>query len=133
MVVLWDAYLAPFSWNSGRLLTHIEFWDSIHTQICRRYCLRIVHKTETGIITTDWYPKPKSSGIFINHLSEQPIKMIINAIFALNARVIRLSYPSYNHKNLQILAKLFMKNCCPSKKVNNLIYNICRSSVSDSH
>jgi len=82
-----------------------------------------VIRTDSGVLTTNWYRKPTFSGRYINFYSNHPLQYKINTIKNLVDHAILLADAQFHTENLLIVKSILTNNGYPNNIVNREINN----------
>jgi len=122
-------------------------FNSYHPRLkftCELECNNILNflntsviRTDSGLLTTNWYRKPTFSGRYINFFSNHPLQYKINTIKNLVDHAILLSDAQFHTENLQIVKSILINNGYPNniliKEINSrykfLMYNRLNSNI----
>lgn len=99
-----------------------------------------MYRTDKGIIETDWYQKPISSGRLLNYLSRHSTKMKLNIINNLIFRVFKLSnkkFHKFNEAKIKHILKAnnypvnLIQKCLSKYKFQNIHVRVCGTMEKD--
>ncbi|KAK9879701.1 hypothetical protein WA026_006761 [Henosepilachna vigintioctopunctata] len=75
------------------------------------------------LLKTDWHRKPMAADRFINFRLDHQIKMKINVVLNMKARVAMVSHPDYLDHNLKRLHEIMLETEYPKKLRKKLFCN----------
>ncbi|XP_072401655.1 uncharacterized protein [Diabrotica undecimpunctata] len=81
-------------------------------------------RTHNNSLIIDWHRKPHSSGRFLNYWSYHRHSIKINLLKQMKTRIIAISDPSFDQKNLKILFNLFIDNSYPQHLVTKILFSL---------
>lgn len=83
----------------------------------------VVIRTDDGLLLTDWYVKPTSSGKCLNYYSNHPLSQKISIIKGFVYRSLKLSSEQFHKDNLLKVESLLKKNNYPTGLIHSIFNN----------